>query len=72
MITIDKTFDDVQYSEVCLRCRHFDSREWQASGQKRCQAFAAGIPRPIWNGQNDHRQPFPGDNGIRFEAIQNA
>lgn len=31
-----------------------------------CDAFPDGIPEEIWCG-GDHRQPWPGDGGVRFE-----
>jgi hypothetical protein len=33
-----------------------------------CKAFPAGIPDVIFNNEFDHRQPYEGDHGIRFEA----
>ena len=33
-----------------------------------CKAFPTGIPEEIAYGENDHTQPFAGDNGIRFES----
>ena len=33
-----------------------------------CKAFPAGIPPSISHDETiDHRQPFPGDGGVRFE-----
>jgi hypothetical protein len=33
----------------------------------RCDAYPAGIPDPIINSEADHRLPYVGDQGIRFE-----
>lgn len=32
-----------------------------------CKAFLDGIPDVIVSGENDHREPFSGDNGIQYE-----
>jgi hypothetical protein len=53
-------------SEVCTFCKHFDHANPLA---RKCAAFPKGIPLPIWLGENDHREPFPGDHGIRFAAV---
>ena len=53
--------DAPPYSPVCTYCKH-------AAGFRSCEAFGDGeIPLQIWNGAEDHTEPHPGDNGIRFE-----
>ncbi len=65
-ITIDKTFEIPIYSSVCTLCRHLQDIE-----AHRCLAFDK-IPDIIWLGDNDHTEPYPGDNGIQFEPVDDA
>lgn len=51
-----------QYSLVCSSCVHYQ-------GDYKCAAFDE-IPRVIWFGENDHREPYPGDNGIQYEPVK--
>ena len=46
----------------CHTCKHF-------KGDRQCAAFAQ-IPAAIWEGKNLHLDPYPGDNGIQYEAKQ--
>lgn len=47
----------------CAFCKHYE-------GELRCSAFGKEmIPREIIINRHDHREPFPGDNGITFEPI---
>jgi hypothetical protein len=32
-----------------------------------CAAYPDGIPRAILSNQHDHREPYPGDGGVRYE-----
>lgn len=49
----------------CANCRHY------AKGGK-CAAFPKGIPDDIRTSKHDHRKPYPGDNGIRFEPLEES
>lgn len=52
----------------CQQCANFDGFTDQAIVIPKCRAFPTGIPAPISENRFDHRKPFPGDQGIRFEA----
>jgi len=46
---------------ICLACKHLRSAST-------CAAYPARIPRAILFQHYDHRTPFAGDGGIRFET----
>ncbi len=48
----------------CRHCIHFRV----GRGLPRCEAFPEGIPDAIWSLDHDHREPFAGDGGTRWEA----
>lgn len=55
----------------CWPCRHYRPSEfWSEDGWPvdACAAFPDRIPSIITVGGFDHREPYPGDNGIRFEV----
>jgi hypothetical protein len=62
----DREFDTPRTSRVCDYCRH----RFLALHQRRCAAFPDGIPMPIWRAEHDHRTPYAGDHGIRWEALR--
>ncbi len=37
-------------------------------GEQQCKAFSERIPEEIWSGTVPHYQPYPGDQGIRYES----
>ncbi len=55
--------DDIRHPQ-CNFCIHLDNEEQEVW---RCKAFPKEIPDDIVDAFHDHQEPFPGDNGIRFE-----
>ena len=60
----------VGLAPLCARCAHLDRRSSKPGLV--CAAYPDGIPEAILWGEHDHREPYPGDNGIRFEPIETA
>jgi len=50
---------------ICTYCKHLKNKKNLRTDA--CKAFPHGIPDEIFFDAFDHRKPFPGDNGVRFE-----
>lgn len=53
-----------RYYPHCLFCKHFEK-----GGAPSCDAFPDGIPERILRNKHDHRKPYPNDNGVTFEPV---
>lgn len=47
----------------CQSCKNY-------LGLRQCTAYPKEIPAKIFFNEHDHRKPFKGDNGIRYEPIK--
>ncbi len=57
-------------SDQCLECRHYQGVQDRVTFPVHvCEAYPDGIPDAIITGMHDHREPFAGDKGIRFEPV---
>lgn len=65
----DRSVNYPIYGEQCVRCKNWSTERPADDIGSMCKAFRR-IPRGILEGTHDHRLPFPGDGGIRFEPIQ--
>ena len=54
---------------LCLDCKHFIGKIKSISIPV-CEAFGNGIPAELLNNSIKHTKPYPGDNGIQFEPIE--
>lgn len=52
----------MRFHTMCVRCAHYSDDE----GEPYCEAFGGRPPDEILMEGYDHRQPYPGDNGITF------
>jgi hypothetical protein len=51
---------------LCNECRYWHRENFEGFT---CDAFPGGVPEAIIRSEHDHREPYPGDNGIRYEPV---
>lgn len=51
----------------CETCKYYDI--YNDKNYATCKVFPEGIPPEIFREDVDHKKPYPGDNGIQYEPI---
>lgn len=54
-------------SDICKYCSHLFIVHAIEHGDRYCRAFPSGIPDEIWEGINNHQEPYTGDKGYQFK-----
>lgn len=57
-------------SRQCKSCKHYLEDGGWNDYKPYCKAFPKGIPESIQLEKRDHTRKYKGDNGIRFEPIE--
>ncbi|MDB5876334.1 MAG: hypothetical protein JWQ07_5776 [Ramlibacter sp.] len=56
-------------ASLCTVCQYLQA---SSGSRMQCDASPHGIHRVIWVGRIDHRRPYAGDDGLRFEMAADA
>ena len=57
------------FSTQCQTCRHFQNASYLKGDMLVCAVYPEGIPDEILSMKHDHRKPFKGDKGQRYEPV---
>jgi hypothetical protein len=53
----------------CIRCKHMEIPPGSKDKALVCAAFPEGIPDGLLYGDHSHVTAFPGDNGLRYDPL---
>ena len=76
LVIDDRELYEDKILPVCGNCKHLYPEDrkkmsmYRTVRHFRCNAFPKGVPYEILMWKHDHREPYKGDNGIRFEPIK--